>query len=161
MISAAAERNPVSHERFHHSLSASIFRRQVVPLLILALLPFLGAYVNSRNTKPAPQTVPSQESKIPPDALWIDARADADFAQVHVPGAVNLNEKNWDTNLAQLFEIWEPPRPIIVYCSAGCNSGEKIAAKLTDLGIEPVHVYEGGFETWKKSRSRCLAGQQV
>ena len=86
-------------------------------------------------------------------ALWIDARPEADYVREHVPGALNLNENNWDRALAQVFATWQPPRPLLVYCSAGCSSAAEVAGKLTALGLEPVEVYEGGFEAWKRSNA--------
>lgn len=85
------------------------------------------------------------------EVLWIDARSDAEFAKEHIPGALSLNERNWERALPRLFETWQPPRSIIVYCSAGCLASAKIAAKLVELGIEPVQVMEGGYEEWKRS----------
>lgn len=114
-----------------------------------AMLPALALYGYSR-VKPEHKPIMQAVST---DALWIDARSEADFAHEHVPGALNLNEHNWDDALARVFETWQPPRPIVVYCSAGCPAGAKIAARLTELGIEPIRVFEGGFEKWKQSNS--------
>ncbi len=121
--------------------------REAALLLILATLPAVALAVYAKGpAEPAPQA-----QAVPADALWIDARSETDFARGHILGALNLNEDNWETALVQVFETWQPPRPIVVYCSAGCSASEKIAEKLTDLGIEPVEIYQGGFEAWKRS----------
>ena len=113
----------------------------------LALLPALFLYgydqTQARHRALMPLTVP-------PDAFWIDARPTADFAREHVPGAINLNAENWNGALTAVFERWQPPRPIIVYCSPGCSAAAEAAAKLTGLGLEPVTVFEGGLDRWKQ-----------
>ena len=85
-------------------------------------------------------------------ALWVDAREESLFQKAHVPGAVNLNRKNWEQSLPALFEHYEEGRTIIVYCSVGCNESHVIAAKIRELGLEDVQVFEGGYDAWRVSR---------
>lgn len=122
--------------------------REIVFIASVAVLPALTFNIHERSRPDSTKIVQAA----PNDALWIDARSEADFAREHVPGAMNLNETNWEDALMRLFEVWQPPRPIVVYCSNGCPAGAKIAAKLLNLGIEPVQVFEGGFEKWKQSK---------
>ena len=89
-----------------------------------------------------------------PKVVWIDARSRDEFEKEHVPGAVLLNEQGWDQMLAGVFENWEPETPIVVYCEAGCQSSEKVAGRLRDLGLEPVYFLRGGYDAWKKSHAR-------
>jgi rhodanese-related sulfurtransferase len=130
-----------------------LLRRIVLETLILSLsacVPALALFSYRQHTSDVP-AVAKGASKFAQDALWIDARSTAEFEKGHIPGALSLNEKNWEDALPQLFETWQPPRLIVVYCSAGCPASAKIAAKLTELGIDPVQVMEGGFEEWKRS----------
>src|SRR5690606_39426838 len=53
-----------------------------------------------------------------PEALWIDARAEEDFARGSLPGAVSLSLESWEEGLARLLERWTPERPIVVFCSS-------------------------------------------
>lgn len=126
-----------------------VFRglREASLIAFFAALPAVALYTRVKGKSENQPVV----QPVPEDALWIDARSEAEFAREHIPGALCLNEANWNSALAHVFETWQPPRPIMVYCSTGCSSGAKIAARLTELGIEPVQVFEGGFEKWKAS----------
>ena len=123
--------------------------REAMCIALFAMLPGFASYEFDRRIDDTVRVVQS----LPSDALWIDARSQAEYAHAHVPGALSLNEDNWDHALAQLFVTWQSPRPIIVYCSEGCSAASQIAKKLIEAGFEPVEVYEGGFEKWKRSKS--------
>lgn len=99
-----------------------------------------------------PYEVILADRRITDDAVWVDARARPDYDNGHVAGAVMLNEDEWDSLIEGVFEIWQPGRPIVVYCNAGCPSSEKVAQRLRDMGIEPVYYLRGGYEAWKKTR---------
>ena len=122
---------------------------EAICIALFAILPAVTLYQFDRSTHNAVKLA----QNLPSNPLWIDARPQAEYAREHVPGALNLNDENWDHALAQVFDIWHPPRPIVVYCSEGCSAAAQVARKLTEIGIEPVEVYEGGFEKWKRSRS--------
>lgn len=86
------------------------------------------------------------------DVIWIDARASAAaFAQGHVPGAIRLNESEWDALLPDVLRRWEPGRPVVVYCdSAACNASHGVARQLREqVGIDNVHVLHGGWAAWE------------
>ena len=83
--------------------------------------------------------------------VWVDARENDLFDAGHVPGALNLNQSNWDQALPNLFAAYAPGKSIIVYCSPDCIASEEIAAKIRELGLEQVFVLEGGFDAWKKA----------
>jgi len=123
--------------------------REGVLIALLAVLPALALCANDRSEAGSRHSQPG----VPADALWIDARPAAEYAREHVPGAINLNDANWDKELASLYKIWRPSRPIVVYCSTHCWSAAEIAARLDELGIKPVQVFAGGFEEWKRSKS--------
>ena len=90
------------------------------------------------------------------NAIWVDARPDADFAREHVPGAVSLNEDRWNELLPQFQSIWSPEKKVVVYCSAeSCNAAREVAERLrksTQLPMQNVFVLEGGWEAWVKTK---------
>lgn len=124
--------------------------RDVAIILLCAALPAAAMYgAKSKTPDAASEVTAAPAGK---EVIWIDARSAEEFAKEHVPGALSLNEENWEHALPHLFEVWRPDQPIIVYCSAGCPASAKIAAKLRDLGIEPVQTMKGGIEEWKRSK---------
>lgn len=83
-------------------------------------------------------------------ALWVDARSRADYEKEHVPGAVLLNEDEWDICLPAVLAAWQPGQRIIVYCSdRGCRASESVARRLKTLDLTPVFVLDGGWDAWR------------
>ena len=90
------------------------------------------------------------------DAIWIDARPDADFERDHVPDAILLNEDRWNELLPQfLQQRWSPEKKIVVYCSTqSCNLAGDVARRLREEAKLPnqIRVLKGGWEEWLKTR---------
>jgi rhodanese-related sulfurtransferase len=90
------------------------------------------------------------------DAIWIDARPEADFEREHVPDAILLNEDRWNELLPQfLQERWSPEKKLVVYCSAeSCNLAGDVARRLREEAKLPnqIRVLKGGWEEWLKTR---------
>jgi len=74
----------------------------------------------------------------------VDARSAPAFADLHVPGAINLPARTIDDRtLAPLRG-----KVAVVYCwTATCNAATKAAARLSALGVE-VKEMIGGIDAW-------------
>ena len=139
----------------------TILIRQVLWLVGLAFLPAIGQALYYRgNTawqKPpadeAPVTV-AQAKNWGATVLWIDARPDEQFAQAHVPGAMQLNEDAWNELLPKVLTAWAPERKLVVYCSRQtCNASHAVAERLRkEDGLKNVYVLQGGWEEWEKGK---------
>jgi rhodanese-related sulfurtransferase len=85
--------------------------------------------------------------------LWVDARAEAEYALGHEPGAVHLTDANWDSGIMELMLEWlDKPRVIVVYCGdAGCGTSKRLAVRLRRAvtGAE-VYALKGGWEALQK-----------
>lgn len=91
------------------------------------------------------------------DVLWIDARITEQFGLEHVPGALSLNEQNFDSMLFDHLEkLQDNTKPVIIYCGTEkCQSSRKIKDALIErLPLENVFVLKGGWQAWKQSGSR-------
>ncbi len=134
--------------------------RQVLFLLGIAFLPAIGQALYYRNTASwheppadsAPVTV-AEAKQWGETALWIDARAEAEFDKAHVPGAMRLTEDDWDTLLPAVLAAWSPERKVVVYCSrVTCNLSHEVAERLRhEVALKNVYVLQGGWEEWEKS----------
>jgi rhodanese-related sulfurtransferase len=84
--------------------------------------------------------------------LWVDARGEEAFAKGHVPGAMHLDEDEWDTLLPALLAAWSPERKVVVYCSREtCNASHAVAERLRhEVQLKNVYVLQGGWEEWEK-----------
>lgn len=82
---------------------------------------------------------------------WLDARSYSDFEKEHIPGAMLLNEDDWDTLLSEFVMVWDPEATVIVYCSSLSCSASKAVAERLRQDIEGINVYhlKGGWEAWK------------
>lgn len=91
-----------------------------------------------------------------PQALWVDARAADAFEKAHVPGAVLLNEDDWEKGFSAVVDAWEEKRGIVVYCGGeNCRASEAVARRLRhELGSERVFVLAGGWDAWRAGEGR-------
>jgi cytochrome c-type biogenesis protein len=77
----------------------------------------------------------------------VEALSSTDFAQEHLPGAVNLPARRVDDLASQLLP--DKHAPIAVYCTnATCRNSGFVAHKLADLGYTDVYHYPGGKQDW-------------
>jgi rhodanese-related sulfurtransferase len=83
---------------------------------------------------------------LPPDALLLDVREPAEFAEARVPGAVNLPQADLATRLAEIPR----DRPIFTICRSGMRS-LRAAQFLKQQGYESVASVQGGTLAWQES----------
>ena len=83
--------------------------------------------------------------------LWVDARSATAYAENHIPGAIHLDEVQWDLALATVLENWDGKQAIVVYCeSLDCGTSADIAERLKEaLGFSDVHSLRGGWAAWE------------
>ena len=78
------------------------------------------------------------------DYILLDVRTLAEFAQVHIPGAICVpNETIGDEDIP---ELPKKEQLILVYCRSG-NRSKQAAGKLAKLGYTNVLEF-GGINTW-------------
>ena len=76
--------------------------------------------------------------------LIVDVRTEEEYAQGHIPGAVNIpNESITDTKPEQLPD---QKQKLLVYCRSG-NRSRQASEKLAALGYSNVYEF-GGINTW-------------
>ena len=85
--------------------------------------------------------------------LLIDVREASEYAEGHVPGAINIPLRTLTYNLDKI----PADSPVIVYCASGHRAGTALAA-LQLLGYDNVKSFPGGWKAWSgaeaKSRPR-------
>jgi rhodanese-related sulfurtransferase len=87
--------------------------------------------------------------------FWIDARSAHEYAEQHIPGAVLLNEDDWNTLLPAVMQEWPPDKPAIVYCSVRqCQASRDVARRLREFNFAPVFELKGGWEAWQAAQKR-------
>ena len=76
-------------------------------------------------------------------AYLIDVREPAEYAEGHIPGAVNIPVRT----LAQNLDKVPSDQPVLVYCASGLRAGTATAA-LRMLGYDNVKAFPGGWKAW-------------
>jgi rhodanese-related sulfurtransferase len=75
----------------------------------------------------------------------VDVRAAEDYAEGHIPGAVNLPKDKWHT-----LEGLRKDKTNVIYCySQVCHLAAAAALEFASKGY-PVMELEGGFRSWKE-----------
>jgi rhodanese-related sulfurtransferase len=84
--------------------------------------------------------------------LFVDARPEEEFTELHIQGAVHLTPEMADQRGSQALPGIPRERQIVVYCSqASCDSALKVAEKLQALGFTRVSAFLVGFRAWDES----------
>ena len=132
--------------------------RQLALLLALAVVPaaisgFTQLKWQGNPDELQPDEVRPATARMWGDAvLWVDARSRKKYEEGHIPGAVLLNEEEWDACVAPFLDVWDPAKRIVVYCDGGqCDASQAVAERLrNDLQLGTVNILKGGWEAWQK-----------
>jgi len=85
-------------------------------------------------------------------ATIVDAREPADYAEGHIPGAINLPYDEVATDTERLEKFDSQGKPIIVYCGGGtCELSMNLGFSLVNAGKKRVLVFMGGWPEWSTS----------
>ncbi|WP_337843819.1 rhodanese-like domain-containing protein [Thermus sp.] len=110
-------------------------RRALLGLLALSLLAACGPKGSYQNVGPEAFYQAAAQG-----ALIVDVRTPMEFAQGHVPGAVNLpveEVSRWAKDLPK-------DRPVYLYCRSG-NRSRQAAEHLARQGYRNLYNLEGGI----------------
>lgn len=101
-----------------------------------------GAGGPSVNTLEATQMINRQ------DALVLDVREQAEFAQSHILNARGLPLSQIESRLADIEKFKD--KPVIVYCATDNRSSAAVAT-LKKHGFSNAVVLSGGFSAWQQA----------
>jgi rhodanese-related sulfurtransferase len=102
------------------------------------------------------------------DVVYVDVRTPEEFADGHVPSAVNVpylvtdptGQRVPNLNFVQVFEAsFEKDQPLIVGCKSGGRSA-KACAELAAAGFSKLHDMTVGFDGGKDPFGKVFAGWQ-
>lgn len=83
----------------------------------------------------------------------LDVRTPAEFAQGHLPNAINLNYQ--DPGFEQAIQNLKPDQPYFIYCAKGGRSA-KACAQLKTNGLKKVYNLEGGIAAWQQAGGQVV-----
>jgi len=96
----------------------------------------------SVNTLEATQLINRQ------DALVLDVREQAEYAQSHILNSRGLPLSQLETRLSDIEKFKD--KPVIVYCASGSRSASA-AATLRKHGFSNAVNLSGGFSAWQQA----------
>ena len=76
----------------------------------------------------------------------VDVRAEEDYREGHIPGAINLPKEQWDT-----LEGLSKDKLNVLYCySHVCHLAATAAVQFAEHGFSVMEM-DGGFAAWKEN----------
>lgn len=116
--------------------------------------------LNLFTAPPAAGEVPADALQIPLEeavrrhaegsAVFVDARAAADFAAGHIRGALSGPDQEFDRWIEGFIATTEPEMVIVAYCEGSrCELSKSLVEKLAALGYANARYLPDGWGRWK------------
>lgn len=112
-------------------------------LLALTLLPALAL---AAATDMSRDELQARQAKGQPTVL-IDVRTPAEFADGHVPGAINIPVDQVETRIGEIDKL-RSKGEIVLYCRSGRRAGAA-ADVLESRGYQGLRHLDGDFQGWQ------------
>ena len=86
-------------------------------------------------------------------SVFIDARKQHDYANSHIPGALNFYSEEFGIEEEKLItELFPFDTVIIAYCDGGeCELSRRLAERLGEMGYTKARILVAGWDGWKKA----------
>ncbi|MBL8473037.1 MAG: rhodanese-like domain-containing protein [Rhodocyclaceae bacterium] len=85
-----------------------------------------------------------------PDTLVIDVRERDNYADEHIPGAINVPQPELQAALPSLAA--SKTQKIVVYCGDGSSRGPQATRALLDAGFAGAMNLKGGMPAWRAEK---------
>ena len=130
-------------------------------LLLFALLVLLLTHLPAVAAEKAYPSINTDQLKTMMDAksplALIDARNPEEYAEAHLPGAVNVSERGIEKASAQLPA--DKKTLLVLYCNGiKCGKSKRVAAKLELLGYSNFLIYGEGIPVWEERELPMVKG---
>lgn len=120
--------------------------QRVIPFIFAVLAGSLTGCDNTTDTITAAELAIRVESGSAP--LILDVRTAEEYAEAHIPGAINIDHRELPDRLAELAAYKQ--NEIVVHCASGRRAALAEAA-LRDGGFADVRDLEGHMQHWIES----------
>ena len=81
--------------------------------------------------------------------VLLDVRTPAEFAEGHLPGAINIPHTELASRVAELSDARD--RDIVVYCRSGTRA-EQALGVLKDAGFSRLFHLDGDYQRWSSEK---------
>ncbi len=90
-----------------------------------------------------------------PGTTILDVRTPAEFAEGHLPGAINMDVE--DPSFPQMAATLDPSGTYAVYCRSGNRSGVAVDY-LAGQGFTSIYHLDGGIQDWDDAGGEVVTG---
>jgi len=82
-------------------------------------------------------------------AIFLDAREPNEYAEGHIPGAINFPFEEWDQYWADIQTKIKPESKLVCYCGGlDCEASLDMARELKFQGYPNAYIFFGGIKKW-------------
>ena len=94
-------------------------------------------------------------------ALFLDARATADYNAGHIAGALSLPIEEFDDHYPQVQPMLTSDSSIVAYCDGvDCDLSHRLMDRFRELGYHNVRLLANGWTAWHTAGLLTHAGDQ-
>ncbi len=117
-------------------------------LILLLIIILTGCAANPKENKSAYISISQEEARkmmeVDDGHIIIDVRRVDEYAEGHIPEAVNIPNESIGTTMPE--QLTDLEQIILVYCRSG-NRSKQASEKLAAMGYKNVYEF-GGIITW-------------
>ena len=124
--------------------------KRSLTLAVAILVSFLTTFAVAQTSKPTVPKIDAEQFdalRQKPNTVVLDVRTPQEFAQGHVPGAVNMDIS--DPTFRKKLGALDKSKTYLVHCESGVRSNRAVNM-MSSLGLSGLFDYHGGFRDWKK-----------
>jgi phage shock protein E len=126
--------------------------------LALVVVAFAVAFIAQAANPPSvePKTVGERIAWADRSLVLLDVRTPAEYAEGHLPGAVNIPHTELASRVAELSASRDSD--IVVYCRSGARA-EQALGVLKDAGFKRIFHLQGDYQRWSEEKRPVTTAQ--
>lgn len=129
-------------------LQTQILQMKRIVHIIIFLFAILATSCFGSKTEIVTLNIVDFDPETKKNRVLIDVRTPKEFAEGHLPGAININVE--DENFAEKMDELNKNKNIYLYCKTGKRSAKAVAIADT-LGFKKIYNLDGGFIGWQEA----------
>ena len=117
--------------------------------LVLAAVAIASMALAAEPQRVEPKTVNERIAWSDRSLVLLDVRTTAEYAEGHLPGAINIPHTELASRVAELSEARD--RDIVVYCRSGTRA-EQALGVLKEAGFSRLFHLDGYYPRWSEEK---------
>ena len=117
--------------------------------LVLAAIAIASMALAAEPQRVEPKTVNERIAWSDRSLVLLDVRTPAEYAEGHLPGAINIPHTELASRVAELSDARD--RDIVVYCRSGTRA-EQALGVLKEAGFSRLFHLDGDYQRWSEEK---------